>query len=404
MKVLQLSSSLKHDEAERGIYPISRALIKAGHTSIIVGSADRDNELITRLVRDGAIYHQMPMPKKSWWALRHIFALRRLILKYQPDIIHVHSRTPAWVLHWALRPYPEDLQPKIVSSLYGFYPLNSYSKALFQADKLISSSKSIDTYFRKKLAPKKDKKDNDKLPDITDSLICVPRGVDLRKYPYRHHASVYWLHQTFAQFPELEHKKWLIFPTIVGSQYGQEWLVDILGNLKEKFPNIHAVIMDDDPNTRQNQCVFYEEFVQRLHALGLFDRVTFVGKSPPDMKEWLASANVVLALANRPESIGMTALQAIHLGTPVVGWAKGAFADILNDLYPQGLVKEQTARALCQSVKFQLANQIRPAMTHEYNIEQMVAGTLSVYQALCPFCQLVTKDRHDNLVAVTAKS
>ena len=30
-------------------------------------------------------------------------AYKELVKKYHPDIIHVHSRTPAWVLHWALR-------------------------------------------------------------------------------------------------------------------------------------------------------------------------------------------------------------------------------------------------------------------------------------------------------------
>ena len=60
----------------------------------------------------------------------------------------------------------------------------------------------------------------------------IYRGVDTRTYPYRHNPSVYWLRKTFAEFPELEHKKWLLFPTVIGSEYGQEWLVDILGNLK----------------------------------------------------------------------------------------------------------------------------------------------------------------------------
>ncbi|MFB6349542.1 glycosyltransferase [Moraxella sp. ZJ142] len=378
MKILQLSSSLKHDESERGIYPISQALIKAGHQSIIVGSVDKHHELITRLVRGGAIYHRLPMSKKSWFALFQVFALRHLIDKYQPDIIHVHSRTPAWVLHWVLRPYPPASRPKIVSTLYGFYPLNSYSKAIFQADVLISASKSIDKHFRTIFEKTKTEKADKTCQKPT--MVCVPRGIDVRKYPYRHHSSVHWLQQVFAQFPELEHKKWLVFPTPVGSQYGQEWLVDILGNLQEKFPKIHAIIMDDDPATRMHQCVFYEEFIQRLHALNLNERITFVGKNPPDMREWLSSANVVLALANRPESIGMTALQAIHLGTPIVGWAKGAFADILGDLYPQGLVKEQTALALCKTVSFLLANQIPPAMTRDYVIEQMVVQTLEVYR------------------------
>lgn len=377
MKVLQLSSSLKHDEAERGIYAISHALIKSSDESIIIGCADEDSDLVVRLTRDGAIYHRLPMPKKSWWALVHIFSLRQIIKQHKPDVIHVHSRTPAWVLHWALRPYPAANRPKIVASLYGFYPLNSYSKALFDADVLIAASSSIKKHFDKIFAKIKSEKPH-KLPQLE----CVSRGVDIRKYPYRHHSSVHWLQQTFAQFAELEHKKWLVFPTPIGAEYGQEWLIDILGNLQEKFPNIHAIVMDDDPNNRSHHCVAYEEFIQRLHALRLSQRVTFVGKNPPDMREWLSSANLVLALANRPESIGMTALQAIHLGTPIIGWAKGAFADILGDLYPQGLVKEQTAQALCKTVKFLLANPIRPAMTHDYVIDQMVGQTIAVYRRL----------------------
>lgn len=392
MKVLQLCSSLKHDESERGVYAISHALIKAGHESVVIASADEDDELVTRLIRDGADYYRLDMPKKSWWALRHIWALRRIINIHHPDVIHVHSRTPAWVLHWALRHIKAEHRPKIVSSLYGFYPLNQYSKAIFDADVLICASQSIENYFLKKLTKKHDRQ-----------LVCVSRGVDVRKYPYRHHSSVYWLHQVFAQYPELEHKKWLLFPTPIGNQYGQEWLVDILGNLQHKFENIHIIIMDEDPENKQTQCVFYEEFLQRLHALNLDKHVTFIGRNPVDKKEWLASANVVLALANRPESIGMTALQAIHLGTPVIGWAKGAFADILSALFPQGLVKEQSAIALCKAIKFQLSNRIRPAMTHEYVVEQMVAETLAVYQSLCPYCKLVNKDKHDKLTVCLSK-
>lgn len=399
MKVMHLSSSLKHDESERGIFAITHALSRAGHESIVIGSADPDDELVLRLGRDDTLYYRIPMAKKSWWSLIHVFKLRGLINEHKPDIIHVHSRTPAWVLHWAIRPLTHDKKPKIVASMYGFYPLNNYSKALFYSDMIITASQSVDKYLKEKLALKKEEHDIDEFPF---KVACVKRGVDTKKYPYRHHASVHWLHHVFAQYPELEHKKWLLFPTPIGAEYGQEWLVDILGNLQEKFPNIHAIIMEDDQHNLTDQDVAQEEFVQRLHALGLSHRVTFIGRRPLDMKEWLASSNVVLALAEHPESIGITALQAIHLGTPVVGWAKGAFADILTALYPQGLVKDETAIALCKNIKFHLQNKTRPAMTHEYTIEQMTAETLAVYQTLVPDCQLVEKDRHDNLVCIKA--
>lgn len=381
MKVMHLSSSLKHDEAERGIYAITHTLHKAGHESIVIGSASLQDELVTRLLRDGTRYYRLPMPKKSWWSLKHIFKLRKLIKHHRPDIIHVHSRTPAWVLHWALRPLKKrgEALPKVVATMYGFYPLNHYSKALFFSDVIISASKSIDKYLKEKLAKKQEECD---ALDPPFDIVCIRRGVDTKKYRYRHHASVYWLHNVFAQYPELEHKKWLVFPTPIGAEYGQDWLIDILGNLQDKFDNIHLIIMEDEQFNLHDQDVAQEEFVQKLHALNLEDKVTFVGRRPPDMKEWLSSANVVLALASRPESIGITALQAIHLGTPVIGWARGAFADILSTLYPQGLVKEETAFALCKAIKRHLQNSLRPAMPHDYTIEQMVTETLGVYHSL----------------------
>lgn len=370
MKVMRLLSSLKHDESERGIFYLGRALVKNGHTSIIIASADTDNDLVKRLERDGNIYHQIVIPKKSWWSLLQVLPLRRLIEQHSPDIIHVHSRTPAWILHFALKGARVKSFPKIVSTMYGFYPINNYSKALLEADTIITVSDSVTDYLIKNIK-------------ITghqvNHVVRIYRGIDTRRYPYRHNPSVYWLRSTFAEFPELEHKKWLLFPTIIGAEYGQEWLIDILGNLQEQFPNIHVIIMDDD---KDDGDIFYEEFRQRLFALDLEEKVTFVGNRRNDVREWLSAANIVLALANQPESIGINVLQAIHLGTPVIGWDKAAFAEILKPLYPLGLVKQHNALALCKSVKNQLESITRPAMAEQFTMQQMIEATLAVYQQM----------------------
>ncbi|WP_131667317.1 glycosyltransferase [Psychrobacter pygoscelis] len=379
MKVMRLLSSLKHDESERGIFHLGRALVKNGHTSIIVASADTDHELVTRLERDGTIYHQLFMLKKSWGSLLQVLPLRRLIEKYNPDIIHVHSRTPAWILHFALKGARVKSFPKIVSTMYGFYPINKYSQPMLEADTIITVSDSVTDYLLKKI----------KQTGLqVKNVVRIYRGVDTRRYPYRHNPSVYWLRRTFAEFPELEHKKWLVFPTIVGHEYGQEWLIDILGNLQDQFPNIHAVILDDD---KEDADIIYEEFRQRAYALGLDGRITFVGNRRNDVREWLSAANIVLALANQPESIGINALQALHLGTPVIGWDKAAFSEILQPLYPLGLVKHHNANALCKAVKNQLESVTRPAMADQFTIRQMIEATLAVYQQLYDERQIQTK-------------
>lgn len=375
MKVMHLLSSLKHEDSERGIYPISHSLIKQGHRSLLVAGANIDDELVVRLTRDGSVFYPIAMPKKSWWALRHRYRLAKLINSYRPDVIHVHSRTPAWVLHFALK--NTRYRPKILTTFYGFYPLNHYSKALFHTDSIITASKSIDGYLKQKLIAL----------DIAfdpERIVCIPRGVDARTYPYRHKPSVHWLQHVFAEFPTLEHKQWLIFPTPIDHEHGQEWLIDIIGNLRQNFPKLHILIMDNPQNNElpQSVQVIYDDFYQRLNALELSDFVTFIGKKPNDTKDWLSSAQIVLALATRPESIGITALQAIHLGTPVIGWNQGAFGDILSDLYPRGLIKEQNAKALCQAIASQLETGVRPAITHEYEIDTMIQNTLALYKQL----------------------
>ncbi len=370
MIVMRLLSSLKHDESERGIFHLGRALVKNGHTSIIVSSANEDNELVKRLERDGNLYHQLHMNKKSWRSLLQVVPLRHLIEKYNPDIIHVHSRTPAWILHLALKRAKVERRPKLVSTVYGFYPINKYSQALLDVDTIITVSDSVTNYLikgirREQLGPKHIKR--------------IYRGVDTRRYPYRHNPSVYWLRRTFAEYPELEHKKWLVFPTVIGNEYGQEWLIDILGNLQEQFPNIHVIIMDED--YREGD-VAHEDFRQRSNTLGLSERITYVGSKRNDMREWLSAANIVMALANQPESIGINALQAIHLGTPVIGWDQAAFSEILQPLYPQGLVKKYNAKALCKVVRSQLESVTRPEMTNKFTMRKMIEATLEVYQSL----------------------
>ncbi|MEN8626614.1 glycosyltransferase [Psychrobacter proteolyticus] len=370
MKVMRLLSSLKHDESERGIFHLGRALVKNEHTSIIVSSADENNDLVRRLKRDGNIYHQLHVNKKSWLSLLQVSALRHLIEKYEPDVIHVHSRTPAWILHLALRRARVRRFPKLVSTMYGFYPINKYSQALLNVDTIITVSDSVTQYLKKGL----------RIEDVDPKVITrIYRGIDTRRYPYRHNPSVYWLRHTFAEYPELEHKKWLVFPTVIGNEYGQEWLIDILGNLQEQFPNIHVIIMDED---YKDGDVAHEDFRQRTNSLGLAERITYVGSKRNDMREWLSAANIVMALANEPESIGINALQAIHLGTPVIGWDQAAFSEILQPLYPQGLVKKYNANALCKAVRNQLESVTRPEMTNKFTMREMIEKTLEVYQSL----------------------
>lgn len=366
MKVMRLLSSLHHDEDERQVFLLTRTLIKQGHQTMVVTSTEPSHELAVRLRRDGSAYEQVSMEKNSWFSLLSIFRLARLIHRYRPNIIHVHSRTPAWVLKWASQFIPAAYRPVTVATIYGYYPVTAYNKAIFDADHLISVSDSVSAHIKQHHR------------EYDDSTITrIYRGVDKQRFIYRHNPSVFWLRQVFAEYPQLEHKKWLLFPYQIDYDKGQHWLFDIVGNLRKEFPKIHIIIMDDD----SNENLYFEQFVQRANALALNEYFTFIGKRN-DTREWLSAANLVLGLTNEPESIGINVLKAVHLGTPVVAWQRGIYAEFLTTLYPQGLVKHVNAKALCRAISYQLQNVCRPKINEEFTAQQTVSEIIQLYHRL----------------------
>ena len=80
---------------------------------------------------------------------------------------------------------------------------------------------------------------------------------------------------------------------------------------------------------------YLEELANTIQNKGLGDDITFVGHRS-DIREWLAFSDVVLSLSTQAETFGRTALEALSVGTLVIGWNRGVW--LLAKLYPQGLI------------------------------------------------------------------
>lgn len=350
MVVVQLLSSLADPDGARSIYALYKAINKRHQCYIIA----QDDEKSARFGED---FFALNMPKKSAFAWLYLPRLIYLLNKLAPDIIHVHARTPAWVLTVAMRFLRKKAH--IIATIYGFYPYDAYSRAIMHADTLIAASRSIADYMHRTWQ--------------IDSQV-VPRGVDLQIYPYRYHAPLPFMHSVFGEYPHLAHKRWLLFPTPIADGQGDEWLADILGNLSDE--KLHIVIADDPQGDH-----LHTYFCEKMHALALENRFTFIGKNVR-LKDWIASSDIVLALGDTPQSLGMTALIAIHLGTKVVGWDKGAHHDILAQTYPDGLIIGNDAKSLCRTIESVLHHADPPKMTHAYCLEGMLKDSMKIYHAI----------------------
>ena len=362
MKVMQLLPELNSGGVERGTLEIARALVAEGHESLVVSNGGR---LVAQLEAEGSTHLTLAIHKKALSSLWQIRPLRQLIEQHQPDIVHIRSRVPAWLTHFALKGIPAARRPHLISTVHGFYSINRYSQIMTQAEKVIAVSDSVVKYIT----------DNYKNCPAQD-IVRIYRGIDPVAFPHSYQPSAQWLNQTFKDFPELENKFLLCLPGRITRLKGHETLIGLVEKLQQQYPNLHAVVVGGaDPK----KAAYLKEMQDTIQGKGLTDKITFVGHRS-DIREWLAFSDVVLSLSNQAETFGRTALEALSVGTPVIGWNRGGVAEILSQLYPQGLIAVDNHAALFNAVKKHLdePQQVKPVTT--FSLKEMCDQTLHLYK------------------------
>ncbi len=229
MKVMQLLPELNSGGVERGTLEIARALVKEGHQSVVVSNGGR---LVAQLEAEGSTHLTLPIHKKSLSSLWQIRPLRRLIQTEQPDIVHVRSRVPAWLTHFALRGMPAHSRPHLVSTVHGFYSINRYSAIMTQAEKVIAVSDSVVDYI------------TTHYPQCPpERIVRIYRGIDPKAFPHGYQPSAQWINQIYTLFPQLENKFLICLPGRITRLKGHETLIELMENLQAEYPDVHAIVV-----------------------------------------------------------------------------------------------------------------------------------------------------------------
>jgi glycosyltransferase involved in cell wall biosynthesis len=87
----------------------------------------------------------------------------------------------------------------------------------------------------------------------------------------------------------------------------------------------------------------------------------------------------VLSLSSKPESFGRTVLEALRLGTPVVGYNHGGVGEILAAAYPDGLVESGNVDALVERIAELLQHPATVTNNGVYPLSSMLKQTMALY-------------------------
>lgn len=364
MHLVQVLASLSLGGSELVAVELSEHAVAAGHRVTVIAG---DGPLGERLRRSGAKHLAWPIGRKRPGTALLVSRLCHWLGTERPDLLHAHSRLPAWIARLALGRLPAPHRPALVTSVHGHYSPSRYSAVMAGGDRVIAVSQSIRDYVLRSY------------PRIDPArLVSVPGGIDRRAFPRGHRPPREWYEGAHAEFPELRGHRWLCLPGRLSRYKGHVDFLDLLARLNREQDGLHGVIVGQAaPGSR-----YRRELAGLAARRGLAGRLTFTG-ARMDMREWMAASEIVYSLcANPPEAFGRTVPEALSLGVPVIGWNHGGVRETLAALFPQGAVPPGDHEALLQRSRAFLANRPLVPLSDAFGLEASVAGQFAVYREL----------------------
>ncbi|MGH1439307.1 MAG: glycosyltransferase family 4 protein [Cellvibrionaceae bacterium] len=363
LHIVQVLPELNSGGVERGTVEFSRYLIEHGHQSTVISHGGR---LVDQLIQEGGEHVAFPVHKKSLLSLRFVKPLRKLILSLNPDVVHVRSRLPAWLIWLAIGRLPKNKRPALVSTFHGLYSINRYSEIMGCGDKVIAISQCVYDYI------------STHYPKVSsDKISIVHRGVDQSIFNTEYRPNNEWRQQFFNDFPQCKDKPLIIMPGRITSWKGHEDFIDVMARLKKRNVSCHGVIVGGAENTKHS---YFDQIKNRVQSLGLSDMITFVGHRS-DIHNIYTQAKVVCNLSNRPEPFGRTVIEALALGVPVVAYDSGGPAESLRACFPQGLAPYKDNERVADIIESCLReDSILIHLPKEFTLADQAEKTLALYQ------------------------
>ncbi len=360
LTVVQLIPAMQSGGAERTALEIGRALVQAGHRSVVISAGGR---LVEQLLAEGSEHITLDLGRKSLRTLTRLGALRRLLRELKPDIVHARSRLPAWMGWWALKGMMP--RPHFVTTVHGFNSPGRYSAILLRGERVVVVSQTLRDYVLSHyrwLEPAR--------------VRVVPRGIDPAAFPYGHRPDDAWQKAFFAEFPALAGAPLLTMPARGTRLKGHHDAIELLADLKRRGIEARLLLLGVIEPGRE---AYVAELQELIRVRGVTSQVVL---APPrdDIRDIYAVSALVLQLSNKPESFGRTVIEALSLCRPVLGYAHGGVGELLAELYPAGRVPQGDRERLVERAAELL--RVSPSISplHGYRLTDMQQATLALYE------------------------
>lgn len=369
--VMQVIPSLGPGGAEQGCIDIAAELVRSGADALVVSHG---GERLHEIARAGGTHIDLPVHSKNPFVMaRNIKRLRKLIKKYDVDIVHARSRAPAWSAMQACR----GTQARYMTTCHAPYNFTGkakkfYNSSIARGERVIAISHYVADYLREyyKTDPR--------------NIRVIHRGIALEKF---HPTSV-----TPERMIKLT-KEWRIpdgalvvmMPGRISRWKGHHVLIDAMAQLGR--PDVFCILIGSD----QGRVAYRQELEESIEEKGLGGQVRIIDHCKDMPAAYMLSA-VAVSASTDPEGFGRIPVEAQAMGRPIVATDHGGARETVLHGETGWLIPPNESKPLADALKQALAltpNQrailATRAMAHiarHFTKEKMADDTLNVYAEL----------------------
>ena len=295
LKILYIIPGFDEGGAEIHVLNLIREMKSFGHEITLISSGGRlENEL-----PDGVNIIHMPVYSKNpARIISCALKISDLSKKFHWDIIHAHSRVPAWIA----RLVSKKTGIKWLMTAHALYSLNFGITPFRHADGLICISKAVENHL------------SNYLPD---NSIIIPNGITLPKLKHK----------------DFEHDGKTIKFLTVGRLSGLKG-IDVALKALSKLKNYNWTldVVGEGPKRK--------ELEDLSDNLGISGRVKFHGDKERFEVEHFMAVSSCMLFPSFSEGMGLAVLEALSVGLPVIASDLEALQEISEgQLVPSGNVE-----------------------------------------------------------------
>jgi glycosyltransferase involved in cell wall biosynthesis len=370
LTILQVLPRLAMGGAERVAIETAEAIKLSGHRALIAAASGPFDVAATRA---GAALAALPLATKNPLKIfRNIKRLERVIKSEAVDLVHAHSRAPAWSAYYAAR----RCKVPFVTSYHGAYSETSgvkrrYNRVMALGDLIVVPSRFIAGLVMSRYG-------------VAESRVRVVHG-GVNPLVFDPAAVLGDRVSRLAKAWRLDMSRPVVMlPARLTTLKGHKLLIEALAQMRHADALAVCVGATGRP-------AYMQSLLALARQRGVEDRLRLVGPCD-DMPAAMMLADVVVNASLQPESFGLTIIEGQAMGRVVVAAGHGGALETVRDgetgfLFPPGDAPALAAmldHALDMPPEARIAfgQAARAETVRHFSIEAMQLRMLTVYAEL----------------------